>query len=62
VGWVKEEEHRPALDAFLTTSRTRVADVDGVPECMVASVPGTLRYLKQDLATPPAGWWERSGR
>jgi hypothetical protein len=49
VGWVKEEEHRPALDAFLTTSRTRVADVDGVPECMVASVPGTLRYLKQDL-------------
>ena len=50
IGWLskdKREEH--ALDLFLAAGHTRVAEVNGRPECLTVSMPGTIRYLKQEL-------------
>jgi len=48
VGWT-----RPGKDdlwpPFLTSGRVLVADLDGQPECLVATAPGVIRYLTEDL-------------
>jgi len=49
VGWIDGEEDEKALDVFLDSGRTVVADLDGTPECMVNTDPGTLRYLDEEL-------------
>ncbi|MCD6289918.1 MAG: GNAT family N-acetyltransferase [Anaerolineae bacterium] len=48
IGWLekgKEEIH----DLFVGAGRALVADIEGEPECMVTTVPGTMRYLQSDL-------------
>ena len=50
IGWLtKEKREEDALDLFLTAGHTTVAEVNGKPECLVVSMPGTIRYLKQEL-------------
>ncbi len=47
-GWIppgKEASFDPCIGA----GRTLVADVAGAPECLVNTMPGTLRYLREDL-------------
>jgi hypothetical protein len=48
-GWAhpgKEE----FMDVFLAAGRTVVADLDGEAECLVNTMPGTIRYLDADLS------------
>lgn len=47
-GWLKEGKEQ-AVDAILLAGQTLVADVHGRAECAVAAVPGSMRYLDEDL-------------
>ena len=47
-GWL-EEGKEEEMDVFVEASRAMVADLDGEAECLVLSMPGTIRYLDQDL-------------
>lgn len=49
VGWIDSDDHEKALDVFLESGRTVVADLDGRPECMVNTDPGTLKYLDREI-------------
>ena len=48
VGWL-EEGQETAADEFIDATRAFVADIDGEAECLVATVPGTIQYLEEDL-------------
>jgi GNAT acetyltransferase-like protein len=47
-GWLEEDKEN-VMDAHVETGRAMVADLDGEAECLVLSVPGTIRYLDQEL-------------
>ncbi len=47
VGWVDDQEE--VLDLFLSDGKTLLADIDGSAECMVVMIPGTIRYLEEEL-------------
>jgi hypothetical protein len=49
VGWIEDDEGAEALGVFLGSGRTVVADLEGRPECVVNTDPGTLRYLDDDI-------------
>jgi len=49
VGWLQEGENEE-LDAFLEAGKTLVADLEGSAECAVVMLPGTIRYLEEDLS------------
>jgi ribosomal protein S18 acetylase RimI-like enzyme len=50
VGWVDaSEEMEEAFRRYIEGARTLVADLEGRPECVVTTMPGTLRYLERDL-------------
>ena len=44
-----QDGQEEAVGVFLSAANTTVADVGGEPECLVATVPGTIRYLDEDL-------------
>ena len=48
-GWVEGKEQEETLDLFLEAGRVLVADLGGEPESLVASAPGAIRYLDEDL-------------
>jgi predicted acetyltransferase len=48
VGWLSGDETRE-IDEHLTSSRSLVAEIDGVAECLVMTNPGTVRHLETDL-------------
>ena len=48
-GWIDKDRQEQAIDLFLGCSRGLVADANGEAESVVATVPGTLRYLNEDL-------------
>lgn len=50
-GWIEPEEEREeeALSVFLSGADAYVAELDGSPECLVSTMPGTVRYLSRDL-------------
>ena len=48
IGWL-EEGLEKAVDVFIEVNRALVAEIDGEAECVVATAPGTLRYLKEDI-------------
>lgn len=50
VGWIDDEDGEKGMDLFLSGSRTLVADIHGAAECLVSSMPGSIRYLDQDLS------------
>jgi hypothetical protein len=37
------------VDLFLSVSRAWVAEIENSPECFVATVPGSIRYMEEDL-------------
>jgi GNAT superfamily N-acetyltransferase len=51
VGWIDDEKHDKALDVFLKSGSSSVAELEGAAECMVNTDPGTLRYLDEEIAT-----------
>lgn len=51
VGWTGEtEEHKRAIDLHIECGRAFVAEVHGAAECSVVAVPGTVRYLDEELS------------
>lgn len=48
IGWLQEGQEK-ALDIFIEACHTLVADINGEAECVVATAPGTIQYLKEDL-------------
>lgn len=50
-GWMgHDDEEKKAVDVFLDGGRVMVADLNGEPECLVASMPASIRYLDEVLA------------
>ncbi|GAB4454834.1 MAG: hypothetical protein Kow00120_24570 [Anaerolineae bacterium] len=49
VGWLRDKSKAEAMDIFIEGGRALVADFDGEAECLAASMPGTMRYLDEDL-------------
>jgi predicted acetyltransferase len=49
VGWIESKEHEKATDVFLEANANRVATVNDSVESHVATGPGRLQYLDQDL-------------
>lgn len=50
VGWLKEgKEQEEAMDLFVQSGRALVAEVRGEAESLAMSLPGTLRYLDEEL-------------
>ncbi len=47
-GWLKEGKEQ-AMDVILLAGQTLVSDVHGSAECAVATVPGSMRYLDEEL-------------
>ena len=48
VGWLTDEITE-GMDARIKCSRAKVARIDGEAECLVLTIPGTIRYLDCDL-------------
>lgn len=48
IGWIEDGEEE-GMDLFLSASTVIVADIEGEPECLVATLPGGIRYLDDDL-------------
>jgi len=48
VGWL-EKGKEEVLDASIESARAMVAEVNGEPECIVTTAPGTMRYLDEEL-------------
>ena len=48
-GWIRPGKEE-GMDLFVECGRAIVADLDGEPECLVTTAPGTIRYLKEDLS------------
>jgi hypothetical protein len=50
-GWIENDDYnKKAMDELLTCGRTVVADIDGEPECLVLTTPGTVRHGDSDLS------------
>jgi len=51
VGWLEEEnkKEKQAADAIIECGRALVAEINGEPECMVLTAPGTIRHLDDEL-------------
>lgn len=49
IGWLEKEKEGEGLDILARCGRSYVAELEGAAESLVISVPGTLRYLNQDL-------------
>lgn len=51
VGWVDagNEDHEKGLRVFAEQYSGLIADIDGSAECYVATGPGSIRYLEEDL-------------
>ena len=51
VGWLGDrKEDDKAFDYFLGGGRVMVAEVQGAAECLVLTMPATIRYLQEDLS------------
>jgi predicted acetyltransferase len=48
VGWL-EKGKEEVLDASIESARAMVAELNGEPECIVTTAPGTMRYLDEEL-------------
>jgi predicted acetyltransferase len=52
IAWLPSEEADvvAAREAFLKAARSYVSDIDGTAECLVTTMPGTIRYQGEDLS------------
>ena len=48
IGWLEEGKEK-AMDLLIGCGRTLVAEIDGEAESLVTTVPGTIRYLEEEL-------------
>ncbi len=51
-GWIDREKDKlreEVCSSFIKASQALVAEVRGSAECLVTTMPGTIRYLKEDL-------------
>lgn len=48
IGWFEEGLEEP-LDIFLSSGDVMVADIEGEAECLVMTIPGSMRYLAEEL-------------
>jgi hypothetical protein len=48
VGWLEPGKEQP-FDLVLECGRTLVAEVEGAAECLVATAPGSMRYLGEEM-------------
>ncbi|GAI30971.1 unnamed protein product, partial [marine sediment metagenome] len=48
IGWIEKRKEEEAMDLFLESSCAMVAEVNGEAESLVATVSGSIRYLKED--------------
>lgn len=50
-GWIEDEKKdKEALDIFTSTSRCKIAEVNGSAECLVMTSPGKMKYGNSDLS------------
>ncbi|NUP98890.1 MAG: GNAT family N-acetyltransferase [Armatimonadetes bacterium] len=49
VGWIGKESRDEVWLEFLEAGRGHVAELQGEPECLVVTMPATMRYLTEDL-------------
>lgn len=50
VGWIEEEKReQDALTVFLSGAEVWLAELRNTPECLVATMPGTVRHLAQEI-------------
>jgi hypothetical protein len=54
VGWLQEGEGE-GYESLVQAGRTLVADIEDSAECAVIMLPGTIRYLEEDLALSVVG-------
>ena len=51
VGWLEDKPKEiEAQDAFTEAARSFVGEMDGTPECLVTTMPGTIRHMEDDLS------------
>ncbi len=50
VGWISEKSHEKAMEVFLGGCRVLVGEINGEVEALVNSVPGSVRYMDNDLS------------
>ena len=49
-GWLEDEKkEKKLMNIFIKGGRALVAELNGEAECLVASMPGVIRYLDEDL-------------
>ncbi|MFP3902816.1 MAG: GNAT family N-acetyltransferase, partial [Armatimonadota bacterium] len=48
IGWISEGDEE-GVQRFWSAGSAYVAELDGTPECMVHTAPGTMRYIDADL-------------
>lgn len=49
VGWISDAQGEKAMDTFLSACHVLVSDINDKPECLVASTPGAIHYLNEEL-------------
>ncbi len=47
-GWLQKGKEE-VMDLFVGSGRAWVAEMEGAAECLVTTVPGTIRYLQEEL-------------
>jgi len=52
INWMPSDDPyaEAAQDAFATSARAFVSDLNGAPECLVTTMPGTVRYQDNDVS------------
>ena len=50
IGWLDDKNDEAAMDIYLSGGRVLVADLNGEAECLVVSMPGSIRHLQTDLS------------
>ena len=48
-GWL-EQDKTEVMDIYVESGRSMVAEINGEAECLVLTMPGSIRYLDQDLS------------
>ena len=56
VGWAESGGRSAHVKDFVDAGNCIVGCLDGVPECAVLTVPGSIRYLEDDLKLM-CMWW-----
>lgn len=50
IGWIDDQDDEKFLDIHLSDCKALVAELNGEAECLVSSVPGTIKHLQADIS------------